>query len=540
MNRKVSLLFLTFLLVLSFGKVSPAQDESISVRGTVVNELGDPLEGVKVVAYGVPGANDFTRSKGEFVLQFGIEDKGEKVTIMLSKKGYKPQFIDKYVVPETDAHLGPFKLETLFIEGCLVTSGRKPIVGAEIRVPDAPSLRASTDSNGHFKIKSDSLSYHPRPGIMIWIDLQEKTYEKTCRMNVEGNIIELELTAEAEPEEVTSPVRRETLPELKTTAAQACTAYFRITDPEHNPVKEARLIVDEIPYMLAVTDSRGGATLLFEADHVGKEVRIWITKEGYEGSYKDIILRKGTMSLIEAELAKLALALNPPRLKRPSHRTTLDDSTPTFEWEALNACTYNLQVDDESDFLSPRINLVDLTACHHEPKQRLKPGTYYWRVQAREKVTENYSRWGEPWIVTVSEPRQAAGDWDAAYRSLILPGWGQAYKGRPKLETGGFWLALGVSGVLSYWAHKEYRDHRDRYRATLKTWELLEEYDQGNKNYRLRNGLLRIGIPTLWIVNVVQAYISKDMGVEEESYSSIGYGLRIREGQVRLVFTKPF
>jgi hypothetical protein len=553
MIKKLNVLLVIFVLILSFLKTAQSKNQSIIVTGTVINEVGESVVGAKVVAHGVPGVEDFTREAGEFALRFPLGLKGEKVTIMFSKEGYKPNFMDKYVIPESDTHLDHIKLQTLFIEGYLYRKTRDAIKGAIITVVEQPSLQDTTDSEGHFKIVSSDMTYHPPPGITIWIEINGRFYEDTCRMNV-VNTTFLDLQPDSKSKVDKYRAREKEASETISKTAEVCTTYFRVTDTMDNALEHAKLMVDEIPSMLAYTDKRGKAILTFEADNVGKEFRIWIRKEGYESSYKELILQKGTMSLIEAKLEEVIHHLRPPRLKKPSDKTNISDATPTFEWECLDGCTFDLQVDEESDFLSPEINRVELIACHYISKEKLDFGTYYWRVRSREKASNNLSDWSRPWIVIIERPmliaesmnvnkifwRRSADNNKAAWRSLLIPGWGQVYKGHSKWEAVGFWVALGATTGLSILAHKEYRNHQDKYSGSLKVWEITEEYDQANKYYKLRNRLLYIGLPTIWIINVFHAYFSKDVVAEGGSYGEIRYDLTVREGHVRLAFTKLF
>jgi hypothetical protein len=72
----------------------------------------------------------------------------------------------------------------------------------------------------------------------------------------------------------------------------------------------------------------------------------------------------------------------PPSLTSPADGEVISDSTPTLDWDAVSgAATYNLEVDDASDFSSPNISQTGLTQTDYTTPS-LDDGLWYWRVRA--------------------------------------------------------------------------------------------------------------------------------------------------------------
>ncbi|MEM1128616.1 MAG: DUF5683 domain-containing protein [Bacteroidota bacterium] len=98
--------------------------------------------------------------------------------------------------------------------------------------------------------------------------------------------------------------------------------------------------------------------------------------------------------------------------------------------------------------------------------------------QARQPApTETMLRY-----VPVYDPRPAA-----AVRSLVVPGWGQHYKGQP---TKG-WVLLGTWGALAggtVWTHLERQSARDAYLAASFA-EVEDRYATYNRWHKARNSL---------------------------------------------------
>ena len=94
---------------------------------------------------------------------------------------------------------------------------------------------------------------------------------------------------------------------------------------------------------------------------------------------------------------------------------------------------------------------------------------------------------------------------EAVLRSMVLPGWGQLYKGD---RTKGIVL-LGVWGFTaagSLTAHLRRQQARDDYLAAITTEEAIDRYDTFNQRHKLRNALL-ISAASVWIVSYVDALL---------------------------------
>lgn len=95
----------------------------------------------------------------------------------------------------------------------------------------------------------------------------------------------------------------------------------------------------------------------------------------------------------------------------------------------------------------------------------------------------------------------------AAWRSAILPGWGQFYKGqktRGILLGGAFWGSLAATAVAVI---KE-NDLRDKYEAETDPTAIARRYDTFNSWFKTRRALTAATIG-FWLLNVVDASWTK-------------------------------
>ncbi|MEX0747105.1 MAG: DUF5683 domain-containing protein [Rhodothermales bacterium] len=103
--------------------------------------------------------------------------------------------------------------------------------------------------------------------------------------------------------------------------------------------------------------------------------------------------------------------------------------------------------------------------------------------------------------VFVRDPRP-----DAAVRSMLLPGWGQLYKGH-KLKAwalSGAWVAT-VAGAL--WSHRMRTIAREDYREAENQDDIEILYDRYNRWHKTRNALAQ-GAVVVWIVGYVDALLT--------------------------------
>lgn len=122
------------------------------------------------------------------------------------------------------------------------------------------------------------------------------------------------------------------------------------------------------------------------------------------------------------------------------------------------------------------------------------------RAERRRSATETT---GGPEIryVVVRDNRP-----DAALRSMVLPGWGQLYKGE---RTKGWALAglwgLNASAVVV--AHLQAERSRNAYLDETNAAEVAARYDTYNSWHRARNSLL-LGAAGIWLYSYVDALLS--------------------------------
>jgi predicted outer membrane repeat protein len=89
-----------------------------------------------------------------------------------------------------------------------------------------------------------------------------------------------------------------------------------------------------------------------------------------------------------------------PTLISPTDNAS-SNRTPSFKWLSVpTAVLYELQYDNDSDFSSP----YDVTTrgTFRKPPA-MKPGTYYWRVRAKD-ASGNWGNWSAPFIITITNP----------------------------------------------------------------------------------------------------------------------------------------
>jgi hypothetical protein len=89
-----------------------------------------------------------------------------------------------------------------------------------------------------------------------------------------------------------------------------------------------------------------------------------------------------------------------PTLLSPGNLALLSDTTPTFVWEAaLDVNRYRLQVDNDLDFSSLKINITQ-AGVSYTPLTGIGNNEFYWKVQARG-LDGLWGPWSAVWMVTV-------------------------------------------------------------------------------------------------------------------------------------------
>jgi cysteinyl-tRNA synthetase len=90
-----------------------------------------------------------------------------------------------------------------------------------------------------------------------------------------------------------------------------------------------------------------------------------------------------------------------PRLQVPTDGSTIGDRTPVFDWADASGypVQYRLQVDDNRDFSSPRIDLRRAKSGY-VPSSTLPRRTLHWRVRAKDAAGD-WSRWSRVSTFTI-------------------------------------------------------------------------------------------------------------------------------------------
>jgi len=101
----------------------------------------------------------------------------------------------------------------------------------------------------------------------------------------------------------------------------------------------------------------------------------------------------------------------PPQatLISPSDGTKTNDNTPTFTWNSLSdpsGLTYTIQVDNDSDFTSPEVNVSGLAENTYTPSA-LADENYSWRVRAVDGAG-NSGNWSTVWTLLIDTAAPAA------------------------------------------------------------------------------------------------------------------------------------
>jgi len=92
--------------------------------------------------------------------------------------------------------------------------------------------------------------------------------------------------------------------------------------------------------------------------------------------------------------------LYPPDLPSPANGSYVNTLTPTITWNAVpgDAMSYQLQVDNQSDFSSPNTNAYWITQNSYTTVTLTEGTTYYWRVRSHQDTAT--SAWSPVWHFT--------------------------------------------------------------------------------------------------------------------------------------------
>lgn len=112
-----------------------------------------------------------------------------------------------------------------------------------------------------------------------------------------------------------------------------------------------------------------------------------------------------------------------PMLSEPADEDIIEDTKPTFEWGAVidgSGVTYQLQVDDDDEFLSPELDVSDIEEPSYKPEEGLDNALYYWRVRAIDGAG-NEGEWSEVRTFTLNA------DTEDPVVTLISPNGGEVW-----------------------------------------------------------------------------------------------------------------
>jgi predicted extracellular nuclease len=89
----------------------------------------------------------------------------------------------------------------------------------------------------------------------------------------------------------------------------------------------------------------------------------------------------------------------------PEDGTTVTSRTPTFEWDGdPDALCYRIEIDTEPNFRFPQTQSAIVVRSTEYVADRLRNGTYYWRVQVGLLCGGVSNQWSDVWRVVVSTP----------------------------------------------------------------------------------------------------------------------------------------
>jgi hypothetical protein len=94
-----------------------------------------------------------------------------------------------------------------------------------------------------------------------------------------------------------------------------------------------------------------------------------------------------------------------PTLQSPSNGAITNDNTPILEWIGIDIensfpITYDLQIDNDNNFLTPEFDVTGLTDNTYTTPFDLADGRYSWRVRARDNAG-NVGSWSVAWTIVV-------------------------------------------------------------------------------------------------------------------------------------------
>ena len=94
-----------------------------------------------------------------------------------------------------------------------------------------------------------------------------------------------------------------------------------------------------------------------------------------------------------------------PSPQSPLNGAITNDNTPSLRWTVITIensfpITYELQVDNDNNFLSPEVNAIGLVDNTYTPTYEFTDGNYSWRVRARDNAG-NAGPWSVVWTFLI-------------------------------------------------------------------------------------------------------------------------------------------
>jgi len=191
---------------------------------------------------------------------------------------------------------------------------------------------------------------------------------------------------------------------------------------------------------------------------------------------------------------------NKPSLNFPINGISTNDTTPDFQWYSASdddgdSLTYKIEVDDNSNFLSPIIMSSNIAAIEYIPIIDLGHGEYFWRISANDGL--KFSAWSSTFTFLVDLiPPDAVASFSAVIGS---------YNGTINLS----WNAPGNNGSIG-------NIISGKYYIRFATYSVLTETDWQN-SFLSEETISKY----LIIQNETQAYIVDNLNDGTSYYFSV-------------------
>ncbi|MEM3402286.1 MAG: hypothetical protein QXH08_03560, partial [Candidatus Hadarchaeales archaeon] len=133
----------------------------------------------------------------------------------------------------------------------------------------------------------------------------------------------------------------------------------------------------------------------------------------------------------------------------PENNSSVVTRTPTLQWSPisdLSGVTYELILDNDSDFSSPVYVKVGIVENLHTLENSLELGQYWWRVRAWDGANHS-SQWSGTFTFTVVRSWNAVETWSATLVTIGLAGWFQIESWSTMITAPASWSAIETWSV---------------------------------------------------------------------------------------------